>query len=77
VDKETETLLSGTVKQYSVRIDTQEKGIEHDCVDFRTNRARARLFCKHVGAFCLAIDHAKAVRLLRALLRERDRWAFE
>ncbi len=77
VDKATATLLSGTVKEYSVRIDTQERRIEHDCVDFRTNRAKARLFCKHLGAFCLRIDHAQAVRLLRELLRERDHWTFE
>ncbi len=77
VDKATATLLSGTVKAYSVRIDTQERRIEHDCVDFRTNRAKARLFCKHLGAFFLRIDHAQAVRLLRELLRERDHWTFE
>jgi hypothetical protein len=77
VDKATATLLSGTVKEYSVRIDTHEKRIEHDCVDFRTNRAKARLFCKHLGAFFLKVDHAHAVRLLRELLRERDHWTFE
>ena len=77
VDKATATLLSGTVKEYSVRIDTQEKRIEHDCVDFRANRAKARLFCKHLGAFVLQVDHAQAVRLLRELLRGRDHWAFE
>ncbi len=77
VDKETETLLSGTVKEYSVRIDTQERRIEHDCVDFRTNRAKARLFCKHLGAFLYGTEPAKAVRLLRGLLRKRDHWVFE
>ena len=77
VDKATTTLLSGTVKDYSVRIDTQERRIEHDCVDFRTNRAKARLFCKHLGAFLLRVDHPRAVRLLRELLRERDHWTFE
>ncbi len=77
VDKETATLLSGTVKEYSVRIDAQERRVEHDCVDFRSNRARARLFCKHLGAFVLHVDHAQAVRLLRELLRERDHWTFE
>ena len=44
VDKATATLLSGTVKAYSVRTDTQEKRVEHDCVDFRPNRAKAGLF---------------------------------
>ncbi len=77
VDKATATLLSGTVKEYSVRIDAQERRIEHDCVDFRTNRAKARLLCKHLGAFLLRIDRVQAARLLRELLRERDHWTFE
>ena len=77
VDKETETLLAGTVKEYSVRIDTQERRIDHDCVDFRTNRAKARLFCKHLGAFVMQVEPARVVRLLRGLLRERDHWTFE
>lgn len=77
VDKESVTLWSGTVKDYSVRIDTQESRIEHDCVDWRSNRAKARLFCKHLGAFMMQIEPAKALRLLRGLLRERDHWTFE
>jgi hypothetical protein len=76
VDKETATLLSGGVKDYSVRIDTKERRVDHDCVDWRTNRAKARLLCKHLGAFLLRVDHAQAVRLLRGLLRQRDRWTF-
>lgn len=77
VDKETETLLAGRVKEYSVRIDRKEKRLEHDCVDFRTNRAVGRLFCKHVGAFLMQVGRVRATRLLRDLLRERDRWTFE
>src|SRR5207249_2716198 len=77
VDKETETLLSGRVKDYSVLIDRQQKRLEHDCVDFRTNRAVGRLMCKHLGAFLMQLDRPKATRFLRELLRERDRWTFE
>jgi len=77
VDKETETLLAGTVKEYSVLIDRQVRRVEHDCVDFKTNRAVARLFCKHLGAFLMRVDRPRAVRLLRELLRERDHWTFE
>jgi hypothetical protein len=76
VDKETETLLAGRVKDYSVRIDRKEKVVEHDCVDFKTNRAVGRLMCKHLGAFLMRADRAKAIRLLRELLRERDHWTF-
>jgi hypothetical protein len=77
VDKVSATLLAGSVKEYGVRIDSQERRIEHDCVDWKTNRAKARLFCKHLGAFVLAVDRSRIVPLLRGLLRERDAWAFE
>jgi len=76
VDKETDTLLAGQVKEYSVRIDRQEKRIEHDCVDFMTNRATGRLMCKHLGAFLMHVDRTRAIRLSRELLRERDHWTF-
>ena len=77
VDKESATLLAGTVKAYSVRIDTQERRLEHDCVDFRSNRAKARLLCKHLGAFLMKVDRVHATKLLREILRERDHWTFE
>ncbi len=77
VDKETDTLLAGRVKDYSVRIDRQEKRVEHDCVDFKTNRATGRLMCKHLGAFLMQVDRGKATHLLRDLLRGRDHWTFE
>ena len=76
IDKETSTLFSGSVKGYSVRIDTTARIIEHDCVDFKTNRAAARLLCKHLGAFLRRVDSTKTMSLLRGLLRERDHWTF-
>ena len=77
VDKETDTLLAGRVKEYGVRIDRQERRLEHDCVDFKTNRATGRLMCKHLGAFLMRVDRPWAIHLLRDLLRERDHWTFE
>ena len=76
VDKETTSLISGTVKAYSVVLDLAQKRVEHDCVDFRTNRAKGKLLCKHLGAFLLRVDPRTATPLLRRLLRERDRWTF-
>ena len=77
VDKESKTLLSGSVKEYSVLIDLAQERVEHDCVDFRTNRAKGKLLCKHLGAFLLRVDPKTARALLHRLLRERDRWTFE
>ena len=77
VDKESNSLISGSVKDYSVVIDVAGQRIEHDCVDFRRNRAKGKLLCKHLGAFLLWIDPKTATVLLRRLLHERDRWTFE
>jgi len=77
VDKESKSLISGSVKAYSVVMDLARERIEHDCVDFRTNRAKGKLLCKHLGAFLLRVDAKAATELLRRLLKERDRWTFE
>lgn len=76
VDKESATILSGRVKDYSVVLDLAERRIAHDCADWTTNRARARLLCKHLGAFLIRVDTRTSVPLLRRLLRERDSWTF-
>ncbi len=77
VDKVSRTLISGSVKEYSVVIDLAQERIEHDCVDFRTSRAKGKLLCKHLGAFLLQVDPKTPSALLRRLLHERDRWTFE
>src|SRR5947199_7301464 len=55
VDKETDTLLSGRVKDYTVGIDRQEKRLEHDCVEYRTNRAVGRLMIKQQESFIMRL----------------------
>src|SRR5207244_4744853 len=74
VDKETDTLLSGRVKDYTVRLDRHEKRLEHDCVDFRTNRAAGRLMCKHLGAVPRRLERPEAAGPLGALRRAVDHW---
>src|SRR5207244_10681017 len=43
VDKETDTLLAGRVKEYGVRMDRQERRLELDRGDVTPNRAQGRL----------------------------------
>src|SRR5437879_12695563 len=77
VDKETDHLLAGRVNETGVRIDRQERRLEHDCVDFKTNRTTGRLMCKHLGAFLMRADRPRSIHLRRSLLRERDHWTFD
>jgi hypothetical protein len=68
-------LISGNVKQYVVRIDPKNKTITHDCADWKRN-TRSKLMCKHLGKAFLAIDHRRAIVILRAIVSEIDNWTF-
>jgi len=46
-------------------------------VDFKTNRAVGRRFCKHLSGFRMSGDRQAALRLRRELLRGRERCRFE
>jgi len=68
-------LISGNVKQYSVKIDLKNRVITHDCDDWKKNM-RSKLMCKHLGKTFLAIGNVKAITILRQILSETDDWTF-
>ena len=71
------TIVNADVKDYTVSLDLMNKTVYHDCTDWTQNRARAKLFCKHVGRFFLSLRPSEATDVLRRLLRERDIWVFD
>ena len=71
------TIVNADVKAYTVSLDLMNKTIYHDCTDWTQNRAKAKLFCKHVGRFFLSIKPGEATNTLRGLLLERDKWVFD
>jgi hypothetical protein len=68
-------LISGNVKQYSVKIDLKSRVITHDCDDWKKNM-RSKLMCKHLGKAFLAIGNKRAATILRQILSEIDDWTF-
>jgi len=71
------TILAGEVKDYTVTVDLLNKTIYHDCTDWVQNRMKAKLFCKHLGAFFLRLKEAEVLPLLRRMLFERETWVFD
>ena len=71
------TIVNADVKSYTVSLDLMNKTIYHDCTDWTQNRAKAKLFCKHVGRFFLSMKPGEATNTLRGLLLERDKWVFD
>ena len=68
--------IEAKVKQYHVVLDLPQRFLSHDCADWATGRARARLFCKHIGRLFLNLREDQATPLLRTLLQERALWEF-
>ena len=68
-------VISGTVKQYLVRIDVKNKTITHDCDDWKKNM-RSKLMCKHLGKAFMVIGSVKAPPILRTILSGKDDWTF-
>jgi len=71
------TIVNADVKDYTVSLDLMNLTIYHDCTDWTASRARAKLFCKHIGRFFLSLKAGESVPMLRKMLRERDKWVFD
>lgn len=69
-------VIEARVKQYSVRIDSKEERILHDCIDWK-RRSKVGLLCKHIGKVLLSIPAEQSMRLLREIARNRDSWTFD
>jgi len=67
--------LTGTVKEYSVRIDMKNRTITHDCQDWRKNMDSKNM-CKHLGKLFLSLDEGRATDILRQVLKEKEQWSF-
>jgi hypothetical protein len=67
--------IEGKVKDYVVQIDLKKHTILHDCQDWRKNM-HSKAMCKHLGKLLLSIDSSRATDLLRAILKNKDRWSF-
>jgi hypothetical protein len=70
-----DTLISGNVKQYKVKIDLKNRVMTHDCDDWKKNM-RSKLMCKHLGKAFLVMGNTRATTILRRILSEIDDWTF-
>jgi uncharacterized protein YecE (DUF72 family) len=76
IEKQTEDLLAGKIKEYHFLIDSKAKTITHDCDDWIKGTATKR-FCKHMGKLFLSMNKEQAQKLLGEISKERDEWQFK
>ncbi len=68
--------LAAVVKEYPIRIDLRDKRIIHNCGDWQ-RRSGVGLFCKHLGKLFLTLPEHESVRLLRRIIKDREKWIFQ
>lgn len=68
--------VKAKVREYNVAIDVPKRLILHDCADW--NRvAPTKQFCKHVGKVMMMLPKEAAVKILKTMSTEREKWAFK
>ncbi len=68
-------ILMARVRGYDVTIDLRQGVILHDCADW-SRQSQKKMFCKHLAALFLNLPPERARRLLRQIIRERDKITF-
>jgi Family of unknown function (DUF6582) len=75
ITQENSDVIEGKVKEYVFKVDVPNRTILHDCQDWRNNMG-SKSMCKHLGRLLMSLDEGKAAKILRQVLREKDRWSF-
>jgi uncharacterized protein YecE (DUF72 family) len=70
------TQFEVTLRQYTVKLDVDERTIIHNCADWYKSLQKKR-FCKHLAKVFLILPLEYSVKILEDLVRSRERWRFE
>lgn len=72
--------VAGSKEQsYNIEIDTKNKILNHNCHDFKTQRAENKKFCKHLTRFFLLLkekNEKSAGNLLKRIAENINDWEF-
>jgi uncharacterized protein YecE (DUF72 family) len=68
-------LVEGEIKNYTFRIDSVEKVMEHNCADWKKGINSKRL-CKHLDKVFLILPQNIAKKILKNIHNDRDSWKF-
>jgi uncharacterized protein YecE (DUF72 family) len=76
IEKETDTQLRASIREYHIVIDFEARTILHDCADW-SKMLPAKTFCKHIGKLFLSLDKEKATDMIRKIYLQKDMWQFK
>jgi uncharacterized protein YecE (DUF72 family) len=75
IQKQVETRVEATIKDYYIVIDVVSETISHDCADW-DRLAPIKKMCKHVAKLFLSMNKGDAERILEKMLNHKDKWQF-
>jgi len=76
IEELTEQTITAKIRNYGIRIDFEERVLQHDCDDWRKGIGIKRL-CKHVTKLFLALPPARSNRILKDITENKSSWKFQ
>jgi uncharacterized protein YecE (DUF72 family) len=76
VVRETNERIEAVIRDYRILIDLEARTILHDCADWSRVLTAKRL-CKHIGKLLLLIERKRAVRILKDIHAQKEKWQFK
>jgi len=75
IEEATDEHISASIREYMIDINLGDRVIIHDCDDWRKGLGTKRM-CKHLCKLFLTLPKEQALRIVRDLIEEKNRWIF-
>jgi uncharacterized protein YecE (DUF72 family) len=76
IKESSDQLIEAKVKDYRIRINLEDRVLEHDCDDWRRG-IDVRRICKHIAKVLLSLQPEKTKGIVRDILRNKESWVFQ
>ncbi len=68
--------VKASIRNYHLFVDLKNLAMLHNCADWSLC-APAKQFCKHVGKVMMSIPRQKAMKIMKQIALEREKWEFK
>jgi len=75
IEEATDERVYASIRDYMIDMDLVEKVIMHNCDDWRKGLGMKRI-CKHLCKLFLTLPEEQALRIVKDLVEEKNRWTF-
>jgi len=76
IEKQSEKAITAKIRDYTIKIDLEEKVLQHNCDDWRKRLGIKRL-CKHMAKLFLTLPPDPSRKVLHDIIENKGSWRFQ